>query len=238
MIWPNLRIGAPLSMPATAILWPLGTRSLAVTAPSGVAPAGISSTATITLSEGSSRRARGVVIVGVPMVRCSRRKEIGLGPHEGFEEFGGLREMASHRRARRRRCRAPRSPRAPRRARPSPGACGPAASSEDDARARDGRGCRREFPPRAPSPAGWSGSGGTRRRAGNRRPGRWPAPLRACRARLAATTARSALVIRCAASAAISPSSALRMNSRSRTSCKEMRATKEPCCGATSTSRS
>ena len=29
MIWPNLRIGSPVSMRAVAILWPRGTRSTA-----------------------------------------------------------------------------------------------------------------------------------------------------------------------------------------------------------------
>ena len=39
MIWPNLRIGAPASTGAVAILWPLGTRSRAVTPASGESPA-------------------------------------------------------------------------------------------------------------------------------------------------------------------------------------------------------
>ena len=36
MIWPNLRIGSPSAIGATAILWPFGTRCSAVT-PSGSA---------------------------------------------------------------------------------------------------------------------------------------------------------------------------------------------------------
>ena len=35
MIWPNLRIGAPVSIGAVAILWPLGTRADAAGPPDG-----------------------------------------------------------------------------------------------------------------------------------------------------------------------------------------------------------
>ena len=63
MIWPNLRIGAPSSIGTTAILWPFGTRWRALTPPAGSAPAEMSSTAMMTLSEGSRRRARGVVMI-------------------------------------------------------------------------------------------------------------------------------------------------------------------------------
>ena len=62
MICPNLRIGAPSSTGTTAILWPFGTRWRALT-PAGSEPAAMSSIAMITLSEGSRRRARGVVMI-------------------------------------------------------------------------------------------------------------------------------------------------------------------------------
>src|SRR5271170_5092519 len=65
MICPNLRIGAPSSTGTTAILWPFGTRCRATTPPDGSAPAEMSSIAMITLSEGSRRRARGVVMIVV-----------------------------------------------------------------------------------------------------------------------------------------------------------------------------
>ena len=64
MICPNLRIGAPSATGTTAILWPFGTRCRATT-PDGSDPAEMSSIAMITLSEGSRRRARGVVMIVV-----------------------------------------------------------------------------------------------------------------------------------------------------------------------------
>ena len=63
MIWPNLRIGAPMAIGAVAILWPLGTRSVAVGPPSGMSPGRISSIATMILSWALRRKARGLLIV-------------------------------------------------------------------------------------------------------------------------------------------------------------------------------
>ena len=62
MIWPNLRIGAPVSIGAVAILWPLGMRSTAAGREAGASPHGIPSTATITLSSALRRKARGVLM--------------------------------------------------------------------------------------------------------------------------------------------------------------------------------
>jgi len=69
MICPNLRIAAPSSTGTTAILWPFGMRCRAATPPDGSAPAEMSSIAMMTLSEGSRRRARGVVMTVVFWLR-------------------------------------------------------------------------------------------------------------------------------------------------------------------------
>src|SRR3954471_24748990 len=62
MIWSYLRTGSPLSIGATAILWPRITRARAVT-PAAAAPSGIGSTATTTLSLGERRTVRGVLMM-------------------------------------------------------------------------------------------------------------------------------------------------------------------------------
>ena len=89
MICPNLRIGAPSSTGTTAILWPFGTRWRAAT-PDGSAPAEMSSIAMITLSEGSRRRARGVVMIVVFWLRglVSWGEKFWLSLGEIFEPRG------------------------------------------------------------------------------------------------------------------------------------------------------
>src|SRR5271166_3562543 len=71
MICPNFRIGSSNLTAATAILCPFGIRSRAVAAPSGATPAGISSTAIITLSDAFRHNERGGAMACFPVV-CLR----------------------------------------------------------------------------------------------------------------------------------------------------------------------
>ena len=170
---------------------------------------------------------------------CLWRKELGLLARKRFETARRLCEVALHRLARARRVARPRSPRRSPRARRGSRASGSGGRHQSaGALARDGRARPPGHRRRAPCRAARSGSGGTRRRGRRTSAWSWSSTAATCSLRLAASASLSARLIRRAASAAISPSSALRMKRRSRTSLSEMRATNEPCCGATSTSRS
>ena len=169
MICPNLRIGAPAATAATAILWPLGTRSRAVT-PSG-------------RGAGGNFVDRDDHIVGIVETQGAGRGH-GFGYHSrvqrlGRKQFGSLSGDLSKT--------APVTARwrfiASRAAAGSPAAIasaiaacsrnspasGRAATSSGVARARDERADCRGPRSRAPCRADWSEFDGTRRRARRRR---------------------------------------------------------------------
>ena len=86
MIWPNFRTGAPAAISLVAILWPFGTRLIAVT-PSATAPGRIGSIETIRLSSGWSRRTRGFAARSVRRMGVTGSSGIG-GHGAGFFSSG------------------------------------------------------------------------------------------------------------------------------------------------------
>src|SRR5664280_1847631 len=101
MIWPNLRNGSPSAIGPVAILWPLGMRSTATGAPTGASPGQISSTATMTLSCGCRRRARGALMASEVLAGPSGRNQLRSLARERLELPRRLSQMSIHRNARR-----------------------------------------------------------------------------------------------------------------------------------------